>query len=283
MAALAGAAVEARVDFSVQDDARADAGAQGDQNQALNVLVLVVVELPQGRAVRVVAQVDRHVPMAVEHLRHRHGADGDVHRLDDDALSVIHRAGEPHAHRGHLLPGDMVLFYQVHGHPGQHVPHLLHGLKLKGHLLGRSDLVALVHQPRFQIGAADVNANIVHFISSTWFPYILFADICSGRPHGKERIGRPPRTLTGISRFVTGRKSPQSCAGKSALAVRLGPHGLALQLVSQLLGGVEAVFLAAVVHGRHLHNGGQIPARLVTMGTSMPRMFTRSSSRPKRS
>ena len=154
------------MDPAVENDARADAGAQGDQDQALDVLVLVVVELPQGGAVRVVAQADRHVPVPVEHLRHGHEPDRDVHRLDDHAPPVVHRAGEAHAHRGHLLPGHALLLHQLQGHPGQGLPHLVHGLEMEGHLLNRDDLIALIHQPRLEVGAAYVNSNIVHDTSS---------------------------------------------------------------------------------------------------------------------
>ena len=164
---LAGAAVDAAVNFSVQDDAGTDAGAQRHQDQALHLLVLKVVVLPQGRAVRVVAQVDRHAgPAAVEHLRRRHGVDGDVHRLDDHAPPVVHRPGEAHAHRGHLRPVHPVLLHQGGGHAGQGLPHLLHGGEVEGHLLRGGDPVVLIHQSGLQVGAAYVNSNVIHALSS---------------------------------------------------------------------------------------------------------------------
>ena len=167
MAPLPGAAVDAGVDLAVEDDARADAGAQGHQDQALNVLVLVVIELPQGGAVRVVAQMDGHVrPFAVEHLRHRHGPNGDVHGLDDHAPPVVHRAGEAHAHGRHLVTGHVVLLHQGDGHVRQGLPHLLHGEELQGLLLGGGDLIALVYQTGLQVGPADVDTDIIHAISS---------------------------------------------------------------------------------------------------------------------
>ena len=162
--ALAGAAVDTGVDPAAQDDAGADAGAQGDQNQALNIPVLIVVVFPQGCAVRVVAQVDRQVPVLMEHLRHRHGADGNVDGLDDHAPLIIHRTGEPHTHRGHLFTGNTVLLNEPDGHFRQGLPHVLHGFEFQGHFLGGRDLVALIHQPGLQIGPADVNADIIHRI-----------------------------------------------------------------------------------------------------------------------
>ena len=162
MPALAAAAVDAGEDLPVQNDACADTGAQGDEDQALHVLVLKVVVLPQSGAVGVVAQVDRDIPVLVEHLRHGHEADGDVHGLDDHALFVVHRPGEAHAHAGDLLPGHAVLLQKVQGHLHQGLPHLLHGHESQGRLLGGHDLVALVHQPRLQVGPADVDSNVVH-------------------------------------------------------------------------------------------------------------------------
>ena len=155
------------MDLAVENDAGADAGAQGHQNQALDVLVLVVVKLSQSGAVRIVAQMNGHIrPAAVEHLRHRHGTDGDIHGLDDHTSPVVYGAGKAHAHRSHLIPGHIVFLHQGNGHLGQGLPHLLHRNKLQGLLPGGGDLVVLVHQTGFQVGSADVNTDVIHAISS---------------------------------------------------------------------------------------------------------------------
>ena len=169
MSALTSAAIDAGMDLAAQDDAGTDAGTQRHQNQALNVLILVVVELSQGGAVRVVAKIYRQVPVFVEHFRHRHGADGDVDGLDHHAPFIIYRAWKAHSHRGHLVTGNVIFLRQSNGHFRQRFTHLLHGFKFQGHFPGRRNLVALVYQPGFQIGPADIDADIIHGIPPCMF------------------------------------------------------------------------------------------------------------------
>ena len=163
MATLTAKTVAPGLDFAVQNDAGADTGTQGYQNQAFQLLTIVVV-FPQSSAVRIIAQVHGYIPATVEDLRHRHEPDGNIYGFDHHAPAIVYRTGKAHSHRGYLAALYMVLLQQSQRHIHQCLPHLLHGDKLQRHFLCSHQPVALVHQSGLQIGSANINTYIVHSI-----------------------------------------------------------------------------------------------------------------------
>ena len=79
----------------------------------------------------------------------------------------LHRSRHTHPHGAYLLRRQAALFRQALSQRHQ----CLHQCFLVGDLgnfalFHGEDAALVVHQPRLQVGAADVNADVVHFCSS---------------------------------------------------------------------------------------------------------------------
>ena len=166
VAHLTGHAVAAVENLSVVNDPGADAGAQGDGDKALAALARSGIVLCQGGAVGVVFHIQVQPQPPLEQLAQGNVPQGQVAGVYDGPGADVHHSRDARPHGGDLLHGHAALLGQLpgQGHQGVRqgvgVRHLtdLHGFH------GQQTAV-LVHKTGLQVGAADVDADIVHCFS----------------------------------------------------------------------------------------------------------------------
>ena len=163
MAHLARHTVGAVEDLSVMDDAAAYAGAQRDGNKALAAPAAAHIVLRQRRAVGVVLYVQGQVAELVEQPPKRHVPQGQIAGIQDGAAPDLYRARTAHADGKDIRQLAAEILTQIHA---QRVDRPCQRCRIgdTGHLhfAGSQQLSRFVHQPRLQVGAANVNADVFH-------------------------------------------------------------------------------------------------------------------------
>ena len=163
---LAGHTVAAVENLAVVDDPGADAGAQGDGNEAFAALPGSGVVFRQGGAVGVIFYIQMQSQPPLEQLPQRNVPQRQVAGIHDGAGADVHHAGDARPHRGDILHRNAALGCQLlrQGHQGvrqnvrvRYLPdlHAFHGQQPS----------VFIRQPGLQVGAADVDADIVHCFS----------------------------------------------------------------------------------------------------------------------
>ena len=167
VAHLAGHAVSAVIDLSVVEDARSHAGPQRDGDKTLAALAGSGVVFRQRRTVGVILHIQGVGQIPVEELAEGDVPQGQIAGIQHRTGVDLHRSRHTHAHGAYLLRRQAAPLRQALSQRHQR----LHQCFLVGDLgnfalFHGEDAALVVHQPRLQVGAADVNADVVHFCSS---------------------------------------------------------------------------------------------------------------------
>ena len=123
---------EAGVQLAAHHQAASDAGAQGDHHCGVAALGRAGPVLTDSGAVGVVAQIDGHVPLRLEHLPDGSVVKGHVGSLDHIARLVVHQTGQAQAHCLDLICGEAPYLRRLLGQLGGlaaqlcRVPRLVH-------------------------------------------------------------------------------------------------------------------------------------------------------------
>ena len=163
MAHLAGHAVSAVIDLSVVEDACSHAGPQRDGDKALAAHAGSGVVLRQRRTVGVVLHIQGVGQIPVEELAEGDVPQGQIAGVQHRTGVDLHRSRHTHAHGAYLLRRQAAPLRQTLSQRHQ----CLHQCFLVGDLgnfalFHGEDAALVVHQPRLQVGAANVNADVFH-------------------------------------------------------------------------------------------------------------------------
>ena len=155
--------VGAAVNLAVDDDAAADACAEGDGNGVLRALCGACEVLSQSRRVRVILDEHLFAEALVHHLGDLPVVEVKVRGILDDAGLRVHRAGNADTDALHLVHGDARLLARLH----RDLRHAVADIALgTGHigLAGRlgDNLVVFVHHTRDDVGTAEVDSESIH-------------------------------------------------------------------------------------------------------------------------
>ena len=134
---------------------------------ALAALAGSGVVLRQCRTVGVVLHIQGVGQIPVEDLAERDVPQGQIAGVQHRTGVDLHRSRHAHTYGTYLLRRQAAPLRQALGQRHQ----CLHQCFLVGDLgnfalFHSEDAALVVHQPRLQVGAADVNADVVHFCSS---------------------------------------------------------------------------------------------------------------------
>ena len=176
MAQLSAEVVEARVDFPVDDDAAADAGAQRHHDGVLVPLGGPGQDLAVSGHVGVVFHVD-FLPGPLLHVLPQGGVpEFQVVGVDDGPGLRLHRPGSAHADAVRVVHGQPRLFQGLPGaldHPVRHQLRIAHRVCGGHHGLGH-DLIVLVHHAGLDEGSAQVDSNVILHVGFLTLQYSFF-------------------------------------------------------------------------------------------------------------
>ncbi len=158
---LTGGATRAAVELAVDDDAAADTGADGDEDQVAAAAPRAFMELAIGRQLGIVLEMGGHARGGLEQAGDRDVVPpGQVRGVDEHALHRVGRAGDADASGAKVRCRQPVVAGQLFHHLSQG----LDALVGSGHRVGVAmplvdHLAGFVPHRHAQVGATDVDAE----------------------------------------------------------------------------------------------------------------------------
>ena len=163
MAQLRAHGAHTGVNFAVDDDAAAHAGAQRNEDHVAAAHRRARHGLRQRGAVGVVAEMHGDAEALVEHPAHRHIEPAQIIGPQHHARLAVAGAGGADADAG-AVGGDEARLLQRHLHGAAHVGHhLLRRAEGSGGDAGLgNDGMAVVHHAHGDVGAAQIDTDTIH-------------------------------------------------------------------------------------------------------------------------
>ena len=161
MAYLASSAVGALQNLTVQDNAAADAGAQGHKDHGAVALAAALPAFAQSRHIGVVAGLDGHAQQRPQRGLQVYHTPAQVDAVVNDALTAD-RAGNTDAGAQNVAFGDALSFHFLHncfGDVGQDVLAVVRGIR--GDLPLVQKIRVFIKKTQLHGGAAQVDTKTI--------------------------------------------------------------------------------------------------------------------------
>ena len=160
VADLARRAVDAGVGLAIDDDARADAGAEEDADEMFGLRLQLRLEDAERVQLAVVLHEHRHVEQLLQGFLERKIFPAQIGREDDAALLRVHRAGRANADPDHLAHGEITFIDRVLHAPGDAVDDLVGAAMSLGADLDLAKAVeGRVKDAGKNLGTAEIDAD----------------------------------------------------------------------------------------------------------------------------
>ena len=167
MAQLRTGKVAAGINFPIDNDAAANAGTQGNGDSIVGALQSARHIFAIRSRVGIVFHNDLFPLQTVrKHLYHGSIAEGQVVGKFNDTGGPVYRTRRTHANPGYIVQGQTSAFQRGLGGFRHGIRYLLSGFRLSFCGSAGNDLIVFIDNTNGDIGAAQVDSEIIHNVSS---------------------------------------------------------------------------------------------------------------------